>query len=213
MSILNVTCSQEKAFVCVDTLGEAIEPGKGRSLACQKMFPVVHVNGIIAGRGLGSAVMATAMLCGEAGSDVDEIAERIPSIMFQASDMAEAAHRVKRIPLKSLAKLGASGFTIRFVGYSRKEGRMVCFAYDRTFDSMSVQRRQLDGCIGPWVDSWGEVPHPKTVEELEAVARLQLQLHRRDHPQSILGGKLIAAELTRDSMRIWQVCDLEAGSV
>lgn len=204
-------CSQSTAYVCTDTIGEAIEPREDRAVFTGKMFPMVHVNAIVAGRGLYSAVCMTAMMCNEAGLDVDEIAERIPRIMFQASDLVEAAQRGKGMPIKKIdPMLGGSSFSIVFVGFSEREKRMVCHCFDRTFDAMSVQKNQVDRSIGPWVDSWGEAPHPQTLEGIEALARRQLQLHRRDRPASILGGKLIVAELTRDSMHIWQLCDLEA---
>ena len=62
----------------------------------------------------------------------------------------------------------------------------------------------------PWSpQKSGPLPYASTRPEMEQFARTQM----RDFPATGRGGRLVVAELTRDSVSVCSQCDLEAASV
>jgi len=204
VSIANVIVSGDVALCAVDTLAQPVRPAQ---LAEQprhlgKMFPLPHLPAIIVGRGYHPAILLVASV-GQDAENFDDLSYKIGDTMLGARAVAELDPRSRDLP-RELVR----GGEIDLVGYSNSWGRIVCWSFSLSPDAVDVRRIMSECSIGPWGQTWGEMPSPRTVDDLVRVATQQVQLQRREHPAAVIGGSLIVAELPRDEMKIWTAAEL-----
>jgi hypothetical protein len=93
-------------------------------------------------------------------------------------------------------------------GWSDAKKRMVGQAY--FLDAESPDWEVLDmgeTWATPWGDAWGDMPEPRSLAELQRVAETQVRLTRANAPEVAIGGRLIAAELSRAGITVRGVSD------
>lgn len=201
MTLLNVLLTPERALVVMDTrLQNAVTGGHYYG---SKMFPIVHANVLIAGRG--ERVFADQVFqwyggCGET-CDFDTIAdglsENIPMI-------AERYASISGVPV--------GGNELVIVGWSEKDRSMQGVACTRPdMDSPFSIARMETGQLAPApTEDLRHITCADQIEYLTVIARAQTRQSKKDNPDSPIGGRLILADMTRDRMEIRPIADLEA---
>lgn len=200
MSILNVFVSRHLAAVAVDTDAAA---QNGTFITATKMFPFFHINAVLAGRGTPLFNSILAMGLGLTDGDFDAIADRMPGELLPKAWLRfrEFSGRVGLENADGTLVDGA-GADIAFVGWSKRERRMIGYAYIRKArdDDFSIQE----------IDSWmvgpqdGSIPWPKAFNNtvLRQLAMEQVRLIERIAPASSAGGTLIVAEILPDQLLV-----------
>jgi len=166
---------------------------------------IAHINAIVAHRGdfLLSNIAVSALHLAMPQT-FDAAAEVMPQLLAHAFVQATAIRK---------QQLGADQFhgaEIVLVGWSdalkRMEGvRWVRWAHDKGFNASPVGK----SLMLPDAE-WKQTPDaPDTAERMEAIARDQVAYVRRNHPGYNCGGRLLLAELTRDSLSVRTIADLE----
>lgn len=213
MSIVNAFVSPECGVVCADT--EA-GPDGGPYIEVSKLVPLPHLGAVIAFRGsllflAGAANAAFALAC-----SFDELSQHMPDLLQRSSDNA-----VKMLPRVGLSDKMTSedagcGEAI-LIGFSPAAGRIVGHHYRRiTLDGGFVTNARARYFSAPaWSDIDFDLPAISanvTKENMKALALEQSRLAReRDTTgEATGGGRLIYAEVRRDSMTIETVMDFPA---
>lgn len=216
MSLLNVYLERDRALVAFDTLSS---PMLGLSVAeairqfaegvhLSKCTFVPHLNIAIAHRGdamMANAVCSMLQLSGLA--DFDAMAGAMPEVLAQAHTQVTALRK------KQMGQDAFPGLEVVMVGWSpalkRMEGvRWVRWPNDKGFNASPV------GKVLMLPDAeWEQTPEvPDTAERMEAIARDQVAYVRARHPGYNCGGRLLMAELTRDSLSVRTIADLEVSA-
>lgn len=213
MSIVNAFVSPECGVVCADTEGG---PDGGPYIEVSKLVPLPHMGAVIAFRGsmlfLAGAVNGVFAL----GCDFDELSQHMPGLLQVSSDTA-----IKMLPRVGLADKMTSeeagcGEAI-LVGFSPAAGRIVGHHFRRvTLDSGFVTNSRTRYFSAPaWSDVDFDLPAISanvTRENMKALALEQSRLAReRDTVgEATGGGRLIYAEVRRDTMIIETIMDFPA---
>lgn len=212
MSIVNAFVSPECGVVCADT--EA-GPDSGPYIEVSKLVPLPHMSAVIAFRGsmlfLAGAVNGVFSL----GCGFDELLRQMPDLLKLSSDTA-----IKMLPVVDLAKKMTSeeagyGEAI-LVGFSPAAGRIVGHHFRRvTLDGGFATTKNVSYFSAP---AWDDVDlglsglHSQPSKEgVKVLALTQMRLVRERHTSGeATGGRLIYAEVRRDSMTIETVMDFPA---
>lgn len=201
MSILNVWIEPDAALVGVDT-ATGMTREDGTPLEFSKMFPIVHANTIVAGRGHSLFLSSLFVMCNGRG-DFDSLVEEMPLLLQLAFD------QIKDLPLLAPPE-GIDRQMIVVVGWSAKLGRMAGRDYiqedrARGFVASEITPHHL----APWDDSFAGLPDPKTPADMANLASEQVRMMREKAPDAAAGGRFIVAEITQRGMQIWRGVDLE----
>lgn len=217
MSLLNVYLERDRALVSVDTLSspatsqvapagsvadavKLIESG----IHAPKMAHLVHINTVFAHRGdyLLSNIALSALHM-SMPQTFDAAVEAMPQLLAHAYAQA-MAFRKQQFGIEE-----AQGTEIVLVGWSGALNRMQAvrwlrWPHDKGFNASPVGRALfLPGeCV-----TTDDVPD--TAERMEAIARDQVAYVRREHRGYNCGGRLLLAELTRDSLSVRTIANLE----
>lgn len=209
MSIVNAFVSPEWGVVCADT--EA-GPDGGPYIEVSKLVPLPHMSAVIAFRGsmlfLAGAVNGVFSL----GCGFDELVRQMPDLLQLSSENA-----IKMLPKVGLAEKLTSeeagcGEAI-LVGFSPAAGRIAGHHFRRvTLDGGFVTTKNVSYFSAPaWDDVDLELPSVRGdpgKEGMKALALAQLKLVRERHtPGEATGGRLIRAEVRRDTMTIETIMD------
>lgn len=198
MSILNVWIEPEVALVGVDTATSLIG-NDGTMLEYSKMFPIVHANTVVAGRGNSIFLSTLFVMCNGRG-DFDSLVEEMPLLLQLAFD------QIKDLPLLAPPE-GIDRQMIVLVGWSSKLGRVA----GRDFIQEDRARGFVAGEItphhlAPWDESFAVLPDPKTAQDMLTLYRAQVSFMRENAPQAAAGGRLIVARIARQGMTIAPAC-------
>ena len=218
MSLLNVYLERDRALVSVDTLSSRIAcqlaPAGGIADALKlfgggihapKFAHIAHINAVIAHRGdfLVSNIVLSALHMAMCQS-FDAAVEAMPQLLADAYAQAMALRK------QHLGIEDAQGTEVVMVGWlpalNRMEGvRWVRWPHDKGFNASRL------GKVLMLPDAeWEQTPEaPDTAERMEAIARDQVAYVRARHPGYNCGGRLLLAELTRDSLSVRTIADLE----
>lgn len=193
MSILNVWVSETKALIGVDTDGLM---GGADHVEFSKLIPLVHANVVFASRGDREFLMElfTAFARNPIPVAFDVIEQHLTEVV---------AGIVVR--WRDLGHIADYQFVI--VGWSERRGRMAAiWATGNTGDD-GIDLDEIESRMAPWHNSLGRAPMPDSREAMAGAARQQAAWLQAQ-PGAAGGGRLIAAELTRDEMTIRSVCSL-----
>lgn len=213
MSIVNAFVSPECGVVCADT--EA-GPDGGPYIDVSKLVPLPHMSAVIAFRGsmlfLAGAVNGVFVL----GCDFDELSRHMPDLLQGSSDNA-----IKMLPRVGLADKMTSeeagcGEAI-LVGFSPAEDRIVGHHFRRiALDGGFVTNSHARYFSSPaWSDVDFNLPAISANVTRENMKTLALERSRLARARDTVGvatggGRLIYAEVRRDSMTIETVMDFPA---
>lgn len=214
MTILNVWVGRDRALVGVDTLGVVPDgpAGRGVPARCEltKLFPLVAADCLVAGRGDAGFIWSVYLGClGTVPATFDTLAAAMPNILQAAVHVYEAMQPAQ-------TRRPAGGLQLALVGWSPRQERMCGVVFSRAAAGQPFERLVLGGdggeesddWIAPWEDEQGEAPVPDTPG-----AMLDLVLRQVGHAPAgaPVGGRLIVAELRRDSLTVQTVCELAPG--
>lgn len=198
MSILNTYLAADRALVAVDThIGTPDQVQHG-----SKLLTLPHAPVVIAMRGefaFFSVLSQTLHLL--ALRDIDAMTDAMPALLEDIY--------AQRLKMGRPGEFPFQGIELALVGWSPRHGRMRGTRWERWPDADGFKATPVD----PWSMSpnpgYQELPPaPDTAERMEAVARDQLAVLRR-LPGVIAGGRLLLAELSRSSISVRALCDLE----
>jgi hypothetical protein len=186
--VVSVNCS-DRAFIAVDTVCQSLSDGEiGEH---QKLYLMPHAGIALAGIGMtGIAAGAHArLLRAGRGVDFDFVAPQMPEILADC------------VPASMSARAFARGTIVWLVGWSRAYGCMVAHAFSES-DGMFDRQIITTWSAYPFDFSSDEfIPAPHSTDGIEARALQAIEHGRATHPDCEYGGRLVLAEITRDSMR------------
>lgn len=200
MSLCNVWWSPERVLVAVDT--EASELG-GPAQCTSKLFPLVHANMVITGRGYIGFAAGIWAKCVRLARDADETFDAMPEMLTQNFDeMAARPDAPDDIDqCESVA-----------CGWSPRHQRMLCRAWLQESRESGFVCHQLGpgltSLVAPWPADRPELRIGGDDTAMSRAAREQVRYVREHFPSMPIGGRLVVAELTRDSMTMRTICDL-----
>lgn len=220
MSLVNIHLERDRALIGFDTLTSRMNAPTTLSVAdaikvaqafdsgvhMSKCTFLTHANVAVAHRGDAMlAVNVCSALQMSLLSDLDAMTEAMPQLLAQAYAQV-TAFRKQQMGIDDF-----HGAEIILVGWSpalnRMEGvRWVRWPQDKGFAASPVGKE----LILPDAE-WEQKPDaPDTAEKMEAIARDQVAYVRRKYPGYNCGGRLLLAELTRDTLSVRTIADLEA---
>lgn len=215
MSLVNVHLEHDRALIAFDTLTSAMQapPANGvaealarfsAGLHMSKCAFLPHANVAMAHRGDAMlAVNAFSAVQISALADFDAIAEAMPQVLAQSFAQV-TAFRKQHLGIDDFA-----GSEIILVGWSPALKRMLAVRWVRwPKDGGFAASQVVSPLILPDAE-WEQDPKADTAEKMEAIARDQVAYVRREHPGYNCGGRLLLAELTRDSLSVRTIADLE----
>lgn len=216
MSLINLYLDHDRALISYDTLSsvmpgaprlsEAIDQLLAGAVHMSKCAFLTHAHVALAHRG--DAMLAISVFSGlqlSAARDFDAMAEAMPELL--AHSFAQVtAFRKQQFEIEAF-----HGAELVLVGWSHALKRMqavrwVRWPQDRGFAASPVGRALLLPDA-----EWSQPPTaPDTPEKMERIARDQVAYVRRNHAGLNCGGRLLLAEITRDSTTVRTIADLEA---
>lgn len=203
MSLIAFTLNRDRAIVCVDTWGGNAE----RRQHVNKLFPVPHANMLVAGRGSGLLAVHIAHLCGAMAS-FDEAKLQLPA--EARSGLANVRKLVSTVGCDTTAAY--DGQEIYVFGFSQSQGEMVCLSMTSApGETAFTVEDDLIELAAPGVSE----PLPKYWDQNACmqVARRQVAQTRAEHPDPLIGGRLVMATLTRETIWIEQLGEIDAGQL
>ena len=235
MTLLASWIGRDRALVAVDTRLTALDSTSavgrlaaranvpGTLVEASKLLALPHARLVLAHAGalsfLASAFLRCQQLIGPGG--FDELDECMPDVLGcafgQVLDMRRDLY--PDVPIEEVR-----GQRLAVVGWSQKGQRMRGALFNQDPRADGFQRLPLAGFAeeedprgrrfaAPWnAEKSGALPYADTPEAMERLARLQM----RDSPSAAegkSGGRLLVAELTRDSVCVTSQCDLDSPRV
>ncbi len=216
MSLVNVYLEHDRALIGFDTLSSAMEapPAAGVAEALERFKTglhmskcafLAHANVALAHRG--DAMLAVGV-CSAVQlnflSDFDAIAEAMPQLLAQA--YAQVTTYRKQFGIEQF-----SGAEVILVGWSHALNRMQGVRWIRWPTDQGFTASQVGKALMLPDAEWEQTPDvPDSAEQMERIARDQVAYVRAKHAGYNCGGRLLLAELTRDTMSVRTIADLEA---
>lgn len=194
MSLLNVHVSPERALVAVDTAGT----GPLGNFQIAKLYPLVHANVVLAGRGDRRFIFDSfaCLSLADGHVDYDAAVDSFPEML-------------QRMALHAGAGAPDIPYNIAVVGYSKKEASVCGRWYEGSTAGGKIDTFSLGCRIAPW-ESDGEPTIPDSFDRNIKLARQQIQAHSSIGLSA--GGNLLIAEVTRTQTTIHQACELGQSS-
>jgi len=202
MTILNVRVHRDFAIAIADS-AYADEADRSRTgLHASKLFPLPHMNALLAVRGSFALGTCLYTFCNGAGlGDFDTLAAAMPLLLESArANMLKAAGEHIAVEAGRDAvklEIESCGETV-LLGWSPVRGRCWCYEWGVFPGRTDVERMDIDSRVAPWAEDWGPAPAPRNSEDLLSIARQQARLSRQ-HPQAsrcAWGGRFVVAQVT-----------------
>lgn len=200
MTLLNVFVDADRALVAVDTRTKVQFPGE-EPHESSKLLLIPHSGLLIAGRGyiafLAEVQNSLAVSTGDVHLDV--ALGFMPQLLKHAEQLT-----VTRFPPQPDDPYAFGPQQILVVGWSREHSRMLAVNFLQKEAGDGFDRIDVE-CMSaaPW-DEAGQGPYPalNTQAGMKAAARSQVRFFNPRHPDQPLGGRLVVAEVTRQSMSV-----------
>jgi hypothetical protein len=192
MSLLNVALHADHVLVCVDSMA-AVDGCAGET---SKLHALPHLNAVLAGRGHVGVLGMALMLSLEPGRTFDELAVALPSALTAGVEhlIAEGHGQFD----------GDAPQGVVLAGLSRPLGTMCAFAFSRRNGGPFTAQRIRHALLSPGDCFQADVaPCPRTLEDLEGIAREQAAWMRATHPHVASGGRLLVAEVRGEGVRVF----------
>jgi len=196
MSILNVLLTPEKLLVAVDTLAEDAMTGKPSSGA--KLLLIPQHNVVMATRGSAQFFLRLYELSLQASFRADFTMEQL---------MAELGLVIEQLWPNYVAAADQAGIPrdqlhteIVLGGWSPKNGRMMATAYAKSANGEQVIAQALEGGLASPGDPLRGKPASFDMAAVLEAGRLQAVYLNQALGRPVAGGRLLVADLTRDSM-------------
>lgn len=216
MSLVNIYMEHDRALIGFDTLCSAMEvpPAVGVAEALQRIHTGVHMskcsflahaNVALAHRGDAMfAVGVCSALQLNLLADFDAMTEAMPELLAQT--FAQVTGYRKQFSVEQFP-----GAEVILVGWSRALNRMEGVRWLRWPTDKGFAASPVGKALMLPDAEWPQTPDaPDTAEKMEAVARDQVAYVRREHAGYNCGGRLLLAELTRDTLSVRTIADLES---
>jgi hypothetical protein len=215
LSIANIVVARDKALIGFDTksafmatpvsggFAAALKLAEGGAHTSKCMF-LPHAN--VAMPTLGDNLLATVVFerlqLRPDLIDLDGMVQAMPEILATAYDGVMAQRQ-------ALGITQFPGSAIFLVGWSNALGRMECVRWTRWPDDSAFKAEQVrHESINP--DTGRKYDVPITDAEMEKIAREQVAYARGlPNAEYDCGGRLLVAELTRDTLNVRTVANLE----
>lgn len=199
MSLLNCHVQSDRVLVAVDT--RVGSPDSRVESHASKLLTLPHANVVLAMRG---ELAIFNWMCVELNISV------ATDFDAMASAMGDLLCRIHGQRMEVFPDNPFAGLEILLAGWSTALGRMQAVRWQRWPGDKAFRV----GPVSPWVMSpdpgYAESPAaPDNADRMAAVARDQVDLLRK-FSGVVVGGRLLLAELTRDSLAIRTIADLEA---
>lgn len=217
MSLVNVYMEHDRALIAFDTLSSSMEvpPVAGVAEALERFKTglhmskctfLAHANVAVAHRG--DAMLAVGVCSAlqlNALADFDAMTAAMPQLLAQTFAQV-TAYRKQQLGIQQF-----HGAEVILVGWSRALNRMEAVRWVRWPTDQGFNGSQVGKVLLLPDAEWTQTPDaPDTAEKMEAIARDQVAYVRRKHPGYNCGGHLLLAELTRGTLSVRTVADLEA---
>lgn len=199
MTILNLWVTPERAVVATDTVG--LMPG-GVRREISKMFPILHCNALIAGRGHIDITLAVLQQLVTIPGDFDGMAERTPETIERTI-----------VNMRTYAKTQGIAMEIGYqstilVGWSEKVNGMACTLFDY-HPGKGVEVKEKKHFFAPGMDldadaqeSQNQLALMATPTGMEQLARRQIAWAAKTGQSQHFGGRLLIAELTKERVTV-----------
>ena len=207
MSILNVWVTPDRALIGVDTEGRDLY---GNSGEIAKLFPLPHLNAVLAFRGTTrfSADLHASVASSGVGFDsvLDGLPRYLPVCMTKIRGLVAWSRLVHRITSLWTRRAmpdfnDALQQDVVFVGWSEKQQRVIGWQW--LCNDLEVTSREISPYhIAPWADSLQGLPDPSETGSMARLIRQQCNLLRSTEPGVATGGRILIAELRRGSVNI-----------
>lgn len=206
MSLLNVWVSPERALVAVDSLGKV--PDGPTISDVSKIYSLPGVNVVIAGRGQLSFSLFAYEICHRSALAHDQIVDNLAAILSQASDVLHTINKASDMA----GKVDIGPQELLLVGWSQRQGGFQGIWCKRERVGENFSLTSVDPLVcAPVETQWGALPVDdfSTAANMETMARWQVQHGRQMFPGQPLGGRILIAELSRDSVTVKAYCDAD----
>lgn len=217
MSLVNIVMNPDRALIATDThvqfmscvstsVSEAIARAQAGGFSSSKFDYLPHANIVMTCRGvsiLGTIAFGTVKLSGI--SDFDHV------VTSMSQWIADATRQATEL-LRQQGVNHFEGCEITLVGYSQALGRMEAVRWVRQPSDRVFSVAPVAGVSLMPDAEWSQPPEPPITDEaMEAVARDQVQycIDRWPGGEYRLGGRLLLAELTRDSLSVRTIAKLD----
>jgi len=212
MSIMNALVTPDRVLVGVDTEADSERQSDKvpKRYEISKLFPLVHANVVMAARGSHAFHMPVLFhLSVSEAATYDAMVTDLSGALVRMVDQAHAA--IRCAGASPSFDIGTQ--EIYLFGWSDQSSRMMGTAFTRDPNSGQWEVLSIDdgvdsGWVAPWGEDWGEYREPQDLEEMQALAHSQVRITRERAPEVAIGGRLIVAELTRESVSIKSTCAL-----
>lgn len=195
MSLLNISVLQDRVLVAVDTAGEQVKDGRRTKREISKMLPLVHLGamvGVCGNTAMAIAVVQQAMI-GPAKT-FDELVPLIKSITEAAFRSVSREARANKTPIIDQQ-------VVAFAGWSEADGGPAAYLCTRNAQHAFTVNRVVTTIFCPGADQLPE-RDPAELDDLVVAAQAQVEEARAKYPQIPIGGRLLVAEVTRDSINV-----------
>ncbi len=194
MTILNVVASPSRVLVAVDTI---IAAPNGVRCEQSKMVPLLHLNAVIAMRGHTLLLHNIYSGCFGLFGDLDSLLRDMP---------ARLQHCYERAPAADLETPGGEFMSEQVVvaGWSPARAQMVAMDYllDRPGGQFYLRKEIDSWCLAPKEGFAKPTAFWLGEEDLHTIAIAQANHALSVNPEGGFGGRLLVADLTRDSLAI-----------
>lgn len=191
MSATNLWLSPERALIGVDTRCEMV--ATGATFEGSKFTVIPHVNAVLAGRGATTTLYLMTSLIWQSPNiqSFDSLVDAMPGLLPQAFELLHQA-----FPAGVDPRVFAQEFIV--IGWSASADRVRAFAYEQKAAGAGFAERELSepGYVCPWEPDLGQ-PEPPSTAPLH-----QQLLARQVEEWETVGGRLVLAEVTRNSVAI-----------
>jgi hypothetical protein len=191
MSLLIVALQPERILVAVDSVAGT---GDGSFLGeASKLHVLPHLNAVLAGRGHVGVLGMALMLGLEPRPDFDALADVMPGALT-----AGVAHLVAHGLLQDAAPQ-----EVVLAGWSPRLNSMRACAYARHDGGAFIAHGIARALMSPGGDFRADTaPWPQSIEDMEHIAREQVAWMRKTHPHAACGGRLLVADVRRDTVAV-----------
>lgn len=196
MSLINVWVTPAEAIIGVDTLSAAED---GRRLHASKVFPIAHLNAVLAWRGQSIFHDCLLMHCHMVGAQsLDELIDAMPEMLARV-EVLVAPHLIagKQIDF-------VEGNELVLAGWSQRRSRMLGWCFRKVGDMEDWQDGEILYCHAPKCDE--DIPNKPAF--MERFARAQVR-----KMNGMAGGTLIVCRVTQNGITLRHATKLAGGQV